>query len=134
MHFLLLTLFAASPALAEPPAAPPTDAAPEAPKAVEKAADIEGAKGARATVTGTLKKVTHEGTEATAVVLGDGTNVFVSQGKPPEGWDWMIDTKIRVQGTLWAEGTGKEGAWKVPTLTDLETPMPADVGMPGMGF
>jgi len=134
MLTLLIALLAPSPAFAEPPVPPPTEAAPEAPRTVEKADDVKDAKGVRATVTGTLKRVTHEGTEATAIVLTDGTNVFVSQGGPPEGWDWMIDTRIRVQGQLWSEGTGKEGAWAVATLAELDTPMPADVGMPGMGF
>jgi len=134
MLMLLFTLLAPAPAFAEPPDAPPAEAAPEGPRTVTKADDVKGAKGVRATVTGTLKAVKHDSNDATAIVLDDGTHVFVSQGKPPEGWEWMIDTKIRVQGQLWAEGTGKEGAWKVATLTELDTPMPADVGMPGMGF
>jgi hypothetical protein len=134
MLTLLIALFAPVSAFAEPPATPPAEAAPEAPRTIEKADDVHGAKGARATVTGTLKRVSHEGTEGTAIVLADGTNVFVSQGAPPEGWDWMVGTKIRVQGALWAEGTGKGGAWSVATLTELDTPMPADVGMPGMGL
>ncbi len=134
MLTLFIALLTPTPAFAEPPVAPPTEAAPEAPRTVEKADDVKGAKGVRATVTGTLKRVTHEGTEATAIVLADGTKVFVSQAGPPEGWGWMIDARIRVQGRLWSEGTGKEGAWAVTTLSELDTPMPADVGMPGVGF
>jgi len=125
----------------KPPAdpAPPTEAppapveAPKGPRTVTAKEHLVDAAGVRATVIGTLKRVEREGVEATAVVLEDGTPVFVSQGAPPEGWAWMLDTRIRVQGKLYQDGSAT-GGWPAPTLTELDTPMPADAGMPGMGL
>lgn len=100
------------------------------PRTVHAAADLVGANGVRATLTGELARHTPaiEGAaEGTAVLLRDGTAIFVSEGAPPEGWDWLIGTRIQVQGTLWERAP--EG-WPVPFLTEVDVPMPADAGMP----
>ena len=136
--FILLAITAASVATASPPPPktppPETSTAPAAPRTVVGKSDLVGEGGQRATVVGVLSRVTHEQVEATAIVLADGASVFVAQGPPPEGWAWMIGTKVRVQGALWPLGAQSAGAWPVPTLTEPEPPMPADVAMPGMGF
>ncbi|HHO51011.1 MAG TPA: hypothetical protein ENK18_09110 [Deltaproteobacteria bacterium] len=100
------------------------------PRRVHAAADLVGASGVRATLSGELVRRTPpiEGaTEGTAVLLDDGTAIFVSEGEPPEGWDWLIGTKIQIQGTLWEQAP--EG-WAVPFLLDPDVPMPAEAGMP----
>ena len=91
---------------------------------VELASDIVGASGVDATITGTLARHTPEGipTEGTAIVLRDGTAIFVTEGDPPAEWEWMLDMTIRVQGLLWEKSpTG----WPVAKLEQYDTPMPA---------
>ena len=107
----------------------PAPAEEVAPRLVEVAADLQGTMGARATVIGLLERRAPDGiaSPGTAVVLADGTAVYVSEGDPPAGWDWLIGTRVRVQGRVWARAP--EG-WAAPKLADFEVPMPADVGMP----
>lgn len=120
-------------ALAGPPEVS-SEATTQAPRAVKGAADLADAEGVRATVVGTLVRVTPKGiegaTEGTALALGDGAHVFVSQGAPPEAWVWMVGSEVRVQGLLWSAPHAK-GGWAVAWLADAEAPMPAD-GMPGL--
>jgi hypothetical protein len=120
-------------ALASPPAQ--VEAPAEAPRTVDGADDVAGAQGVRATVLGVLKRHTPPGvegaTEGTAIVLADGTAVFVAKGPPPDGWAWMIGSKVRVQGQLWSDGSAK-GGWAVPWLVEPGPPMPGDMGMPGL--
>ena len=113
-----------------PPVAPAVaEQATEPIRQVTSAVDIAGAAGARATVTGTVRRIAPDGVEGqgTAVVLDDGTAIYVSEGEPPAGWDWLVSTRVRVQGSLWE--TPAEG-WPVPTLANFDSPMPADVAMP----
>ncbi|MEZ4235461.1 MAG: hypothetical protein R3F59_04725 [Myxococcota bacterium] len=107
------------------PTAPVIEAAS---RNVETAADVAGAEGVLATVVGTLERVRPEGVAAdgTAIVLRDGTPVYVSEGAPPEGWDWMLDSQVRVQGKLWAHAPS---GWPVAKLLEAEAPMPADVSI-----
>ncbi len=114
------------------PKPPAIETAPieTAPRIVRTGADLAGAQGTRATLYGELARRTPQradATEGTAVVLEDGTAVFVSDGAPPEGWEWLLGTQIQIQGSLW-ERAPEGGA--VPWLADLEIPMPADGGMP----
>lgn len=102
-------------------------------RTVDDASDIVGAEGAPATVVGTLVRRAPPGqtVEGTAIVLSDDSAVFVSEGAPPDGWDWMLGTMIRVQGVLWEHPpTG----WAVPKLEQAEAPMPADVSIPILPF
>ena len=141
MRTLLLTaLVLPALALAKPPKgepAPPVEVVEvpaDQPRMVSDGSTLAGASGVRATVLGVLERATHDDVEGTAIRLSDGALVFVSQGEPPEGWAWMLGTKVRVQGELWSEGAKVEGAWPVPTLMALEPPMPGDMDMPGMGL
>lgn len=95
---------------------------------IETGADVAGAAGRPVTVIGTLARRRPDGASAdgTAIVLADDTAVYVSEGEPPAGWAWMVGTRVRVQGTLWAK---PETGWPVPTLVDAEVPMPADVSI-----
>jgi len=101
----------------------------QGPRVVQVAADLKGAAGVQATVVGTLERRHPDGQtrDGTALVLEDGTAVYVSEGEPPAGWDWMIGTEVRVQGVLWEK---PPGGWSVPELRDAESPMPADVSIP----
>jgi hypothetical protein len=103
-----------------PKSTPPVEPVPDAPSmlVVSTGADVAGADGARATITGTLERRP----EGAAVVLDDGTPIWVTDGEPPAGWDWLVGTRVRVQGALWDEG-GRA------SLKDFEPPMPADGGM-----
>lgn len=115
-------------ALSGCPRSTPAPIVEEATRTVEVAADIEGADGVRATVVGTLERRHPEGVsvEGTAVVLRDGTAVYVSESAPPEGWEWMLGTMVRIQGTLWEQAPS---GWPVSKLLDAEPPMPADVSI-----
>jgi hypothetical protein len=128
MWSLLLVL--AGPAWSQPGSPNPPAPVDVAPKQVAKAADLEGLAGQRATLTGTLQRATPPGSTSpgTAVVLDDGTAVFVSWGEPPAGWAWMLSTRVRVLGRLFASGAPNGPA--LPTLSEPETPMPADAGVP----
>ena len=113
------------------PAAPADPAPPvseSGPRSVDDRADLAGANGVRATIVGTLERRRPETAEAdgTAIVLADGTAIYVTEGAPPDGWDWLLGTRVRVQGTLWERG---ESGWAVPKLLEPEAPMPADMGM-----
>ena len=110
------------------PEAPPVEVvAPSGPVRVVSGAELAGVQGAAATVVGTLKRLPVEGELVTALVLAYGAVVVVA-GEPPSGWDWMLDTRIQVRGTLW--GKGKPEGPERPTVEPTEPPMPAD-GMPG---
>lgn len=126
--FVLLGLLAGCPKT--PPAAPePTPAPAPAPAEnlrVEKGADLAGAAGVRAVVTGRLETVD----TGTAIVLSDGVAVFVTNGAPPDGWDWLVGSQVRVQGMVYE--TAPTGS-PVPWLAEPEAPMPADVEM-GLGL
>ena len=124
LGWLLAAATAAPPSPPPPPAAPPADAAP---RLIQAKADLTDANGVRATVVGTLRRVRGPGEgapEGTAIVLADETAVFVSQGEPPPNWSWMLGSRVRVLGVLWAAGA-PEG-WPAPTLVSPEPPMPAD--------
>lgn len=120
---LLAALLAGCPKSAPVPPAPSAEA-----RVVDELTDLAGAAGVRATVTGTLARRRPDAADAdgTAIVLADGTAVYVTEGAPPEGWEWLLGTAIRVQGTLWEEAPD---GWPVPKLLAPEAPMPADVGM-----
>lgn len=93
---------------------------------VSTGAEVAGAAGVRAVVTGTVERRPLDAGEGTALVLSDGALVFVSTGEPPPGWDWLVGTQVRVQGLLWERAPdGPAVAW----LADPEAPMPADVQM-----
>jgi hypothetical protein len=86
-------------------------------RVVRAAADLAGVAG-RVTVVGTVSA----SAGGTDLVLGDGTRLRVQEQGVPAGWDWLVDTAVRVLGTPEERG----GAW---WLADPQTPMPADVGM-----
>lgn len=77
----------------EPPA--PAAAAPSGPLLVDDASDLATAEGP-GTVIGTLSS--RDG--GTVLALGGDGAVWVSDGAPPAGWEWMMDTRVRVQGRL----------------------------------
>lgn len=108
---------------------PPPPVIAEALRTVDDGGDLTGADGIRAVVVGTLarRRPTGVATDGTALVLADGTEIYVSEGAPPDGWDWLLGSMVRVQGTLWAHApTG----WPVAKLEAPEAPMPADMTMP----
>lgn len=98
-------------------------------RTVAAAADLTGAAGVRATVVGTLERSRPTGVnvDGTAIVLRDGTAIYVSEDAPPAGWDWMLGQEVRVQGVLWEHAPS---GWPVPKLLEAEPPMPADVVIP----
>jgi hypothetical protein len=87
----------------------------EGPLVVAVSADLANATGP-GTVVGTLAQ--SEG--GTVLKLADGALVWVSAGAPPPGWDWMMATKVRVQGRL-ESSEGK--VW----LREPQVPMPAEL-------
>jgi hypothetical protein len=95
---------------------------------VQSAADVVGAAGVAATVIGKLERMQPEGAsgQGTAIVLDDGTAIYLSEEAPPPGWEWMIGTEVRVQGMLWEH---PEGGFPAPKLLEAEAPMPADVSI-----
>ena len=95
---------------------------------VETAADLAGANGVPATVVGKLERRQPMGAtgEGTAIVLDDGTVIFLAETPPPPDWEWMVGTTVRIQGVLWEH---PESGWPVPKLLEAETPMPADVSI-----
>lgn len=105
-------------------------------RSVTTAADVVGAEGVPATVVGKLEERQLTGVTGapaggvagvgTAIVLEDGTAIWLSEEPPPVDWEWMMGTTVRLQGTLWEH---PEGGWAVPKLLDAETPMPADVSI-----
>lgn len=97
-------------------------------RTVEVAADLAGAAGIPATVVGKLERRHPAGAsgEGTAIVLDDGTEIYLSEVPPPADWEWMLGTTVRIQGVLWEKA---EGGWPVPKLLQAETPMPADVSI-----
>jgi hypothetical protein len=121
-------IWAAPVAVGGCPRAKPAPVIEAASRNVERAEDVVGAEGVAATVVGTLRRMHPEGVSAdgTAIVLRDGTPIYVSEGEPPEGWGWMLDSLVRVQGTLWERAPS---GWPVAKLQDAEPPMPADVSI-----
>lgn len=107
---------------------PPAPILEEATRTVIRGPDIAGASGIRATVVGTLEKRAPDGIEGegTAVVLDDGTPIFLSEQPPGETLTWLLGSKVRVQGTLWEK---PPSGWPVAKLLDAEPPMPADVSI-----
>lgn len=107
---------------------PPAPILEEATRTVLRGPDVVGAAGIRATVVGTLQKITPDGLEGegTAVVLDDGTPIFLSEAPPTETLTWLLGSKVRVQGTLWEKSPS---GWPVAKLLDAEAPMPADVSI-----
>jgi hypothetical protein len=100
---------------------PVPTAAPAAsgPLVVDDGGDLARASGA-GTVVGTLSP---EGA-GTVLRLGDGALVWVSDGAPPAGWDWMMSTRVRVQGRL---ETVDGKVW----LREPQAPLPAEM-MPAL--
>ena len=86
----------------------------DGPLVVAVGADLAGASGP-GTVVGTLA----QSDGGTVLKLTDGALVWVSAGAAPEGWDWMMSTKVRVQGRL-------ESAEGKTWLREPQVPMPAE--------
>jgi hypothetical protein len=98
-----------------PKDAPPPAAQPAGPLVVDDAGDLASASGP-GTVIGTL--AAQDG--GTVLTVSGGGAVWVSAGAPPDGWDWMLGTQVRVQGRLEAVD-GK--VW----LRDPGPPLPAEM-------
>ncbi|MCA9491035.1 MAG: hypothetical protein KC621_13995 [Myxococcales bacterium] len=97
---------AAAPA---PPAAPVT--------LVDEAGDLAGVAGT-VTVVGTVAEVGG----GAVVQLDDGTALRVTADGLPDGWDWLLGSRVRL---LARPEQRADGWW----LADPQTPMPADVGI-----
>ncbi|MCB9688051.1 MAG: hypothetical protein H6738_17715 [Alphaproteobacteria bacterium] len=98
----------------EPAVVAPTPAAPVT--LVDDAGDLAGVAGT-VTVVGTVAD------EGGAVVrLDDGTALRVMAGGMPDGWDWLVGSRVRL---LARPEQRADGWW----LADAQTPMPADVGI-----
>ena len=108
----------------DPPAA---DAADWVPAKVTTGDQLAAVDGKRAILEGVLKRaVPAEGSEeGTAILLDDRTLVFVAFGAPPDGWDWLVGSSIRVQGTVHTTPPDSmHTRHTVPVLTEYDTPMP----------
>lgn len=72
---------------------------------VRSASDIAAHKGQRVTIEATIRRVplrkdvaSHP---ATALFLPDGTQVWVTYGEPPPGWEPYVDRYVAVEGVIW---------------------------------
>ena len=84
---------------------------------VDDGSDLAGVTGT-VTVLGTVAQV--DG--GTALRLADGTVLWVTAEGVPAGWDWLVETPVRLLGRPERRG---ETWW----IADPQTPMPADVGI-----
>jgi len=90
-------------------------------------ADLELRLGQRVRAIGTFQRQLHHGHGpepymGTAIVLEDGTPLWVSTGEPPKDWEGWLDKRVQVEGLL---ATGEEndpGIW----LVERGAPQPAD--------
>lgn len=82
------------------------DAAPEqVMPTVHTASDIAPNKGQRVNIEATLRRVPlRKGAAshpATALFLGDGTQIWVTYGEPPPGWESYVDKDVTVEAVIW---------------------------------
>jgi len=89
-----------------------------APQAVVRTgSDLALRLGQRVTVMGTFQRTLHHGHGpepymGTAIVLSDGTPVWVATGDaPPDGWAPFLDKPVRAEGTLAQGPDGDPGTW-----------------------
>lgn len=72
---------------------------------VRTASDIAAHNGQRVHIEATLRRmplgkgVSHP---ATALVLGDGTLIWVTYGEPPPGWERYMNQSVTVEAMIWA--------------------------------
>lgn len=101
--------------LAGCPKPPPATAVEAGPRWVDDASDLAAASGP-GTVVGTLGA----SGGGTVIALPGGGEVWVTDGAPPAGWEWMLGSAVRVQGRL-EPVDGK--VW----LRDPGPPLPAEM-------
>lgn len=120
----------ARPALADAGAwAPVTlDAAPEqVMPIVRTASDIASNKGQRVNIEATLRRVPlRKGAAshpATALFLADGTQIWVTYGEPPPGWETYVDRDVTVEAVIWTgPPPGSKQAVGGPHVSDWSEP------------
>lgn len=115
LAWLLLALAACPKQAPVEPATPPAPVAPVT--VVDDGGDLAGVAGT-VTVVGTVA----EDGGGTVVQLDDGTLLRVTATGVPEGWDWLVGSRVR----LLARPEQRDQTW---WLADPQTPMPADVGI-----
>jgi hypothetical protein len=122
--------------IARPPPAdadawvPPTthDAAPEqVMPIIRTASDVASNKGQRVNIEATLRRVPlHKGAAshpATALFLGDGTQIWVTYGEPPPGWETYVDKDVTVEAIIWTgPPPGSKQAVGGPHVSDWSEP------------
>lgn len=83
--------------------------------------------GGRAALTGTLERVTMgKGGKSwlgTALVLDDGTVVWLSYNTPPKGWEPLLGKFLRVEGTLAGQSSHTVQSLLAPHLNAPGTPV-----------
>jgi hypothetical protein len=94
---------------------------------VRTLADIAPNAGKRATIEGVLRRVPLRKGDAshpaTALFLSDGTQIWVSYGDIPAGWEGFVDKPIVVEATVWkGPPPGSKQAVGGPHVSDWGAP------------
>lgn len=79
----------------------------------------------RVTLQGTVERVPtgKKGALGTAVVLDDGTAVWLGYGAPPEGWEPLLGAFVRVDGTLQSQSPASPQSMMAPHLASPGKPV-----------
>lgn len=74
---------------------------------------------------GTVERVStgKKGALGTAVVLDDGTVVWLTYGPPPEGWEPLLGKFVHVEGTLQGQSPASPQSMMAPHLASLGKPV-----------
>jgi hypothetical protein len=122
-----VTLARPAPASARVPRTNDT-ATEQAMRTVRSASDIASNKGQRVSIEATVRRVplrkdvaSHP---ATALFLPDGTQVWVTYGEPPPGWESYVDRYVTVEGVIWpGPPPGSRQAVGGPHVSDCSEPV-----------
>lgn len=79
----------------------------------------------RVTVSGTVERAPtgRKGLLGTAVVLDDGTQVWLTYNAPPEGWVPLVGKFVRVEGTLQGQSAASPQSMMAPHLVSPGKPV-----------
>ncbi|MER2564156.1 MAG: hypothetical protein ABTQ32_25725 [Myxococcaceae bacterium] len=74
---------------------------------------------------GTVERVTtgKKGTLGTAIVLDDGTVVWLGYGAPPKGWEPLLGKFVHVEGTLQSQSPASPQSMMAPHLASPGKPI-----------
>lgn len=88
--------------------------------AVSSAAQVQQFMGGTVVVVGQLERVAigkgKSEWQGTALVLDDDTQIFVTYGAPPAGWEALVGARLRVEGLLRPSLTDHEQSLLAPHL------------------